>query len=47
MENIVVEVAENKIDKQLLKECIIALMNETEDDEQWLFKLCKALSKQN
>jgi hypothetical protein len=43
--NIVIEVAENKIDKHLLKECVLNIMNETDEDEQWLFKLCKALNK--
>jgi death-on-curing protein len=45
MENIVVEVAENKIDKELLKEAIFRIMTETDDDDEWLFKLFKALSK--
>ena len=45
MENIVVEVAENKIDKELLKECIFRIMEETDDEEEWLYKLFKTLSK--
>ncbi|MEI6728697.1 MAG: type II toxin-antitoxin system death-on-curing family toxin [bacterium] len=45
MENIVVEVAENKIDKELLKDIIWRIINETDDDEEWLYKLFKTLSK--
>jgi death-on-curing protein len=45
MENIVVEIAENKIDKELLKECIFRIMEETDDEEEWLYKLFKTLSK--
>jgi len=45
MENIVVEVAENKIDKELLKEIILRIINETDDEEEWLYKLFKTLSR--
>ena len=45
MENIVVEVAENKINKEFLKECIFRIMDETDKDEEWLYKLFKTLSK--
>ena len=47
MENIVVEVAENKIDKVLLREFILRIMTETDGDDEWLFKLFKALSKES
>jgi death on curing protein len=45
MENVVVDVASGKIEKQLLKEIITAIFFENEKDEELLFKIYKALQK--
>ena len=45
MENVVVDVAAGKIDKDLLKEIIKAIFFENESKEELLFKIYKALNK--
>ena len=45
MENVVVDVAAGKINKNLLKEIIEAIFFEEENKEELLFKIYKALKK--
>lgn len=47
MENVVVDVASGKIDKELLKEIITAIFMENENNEDLLYKIYRALEKNN
>ncbi len=47
MENVVVEVAKNNIDKTLLKEIIKAIFFENEEDETLLYNIYKALKNKD
>ena len=47
MENISYHVADGKIDKELLKEIISAILRDDEDNESLKFKIWKAIQKQN